>query len=699
MESNSQVIKPSSRDNEYVMLDGENQIILSGIKKIQDLGQLHNKNRWRIIFSDERETIISEDGLFYSKDLFPYTEYEFVQFLTLDISECYIVKKNGKYGIILFDYIGRMSYLYNIEYENIEVLRLNEYLYGKAYHNNYIRITQNGKSYIHILSAGKKSKIYDQIITPPQPLSQWIVELDHKYGLINRLGDEIIEPVYDSMFELCSKNGLSLRLQTENLYKDRETLKIKRIVDYQKHISTFIDESGMIKGDFCYHEKFEDYEGVVEYEILKFPPNKKERVARCNRVGFYYDVFDAKVFDFVECLSENHSLYLCEINGRFGVLDKNLNPILDLVYKDIQLINREELLLLVSTEFGMFIYDLIQKAKSKTYEYIFSNKDSYYIFKSNNKYGIIDKNGNILIPNNYDQSSADRSNLNMFRFRVRASGHPFVVANYAGQQYPIFIKDDKYFGYVERKYDECINIMDSYFLIKKNNKYGLIDGYKKILDPIYDDIIFFNDYPNYQLLNLNLKDVKGSICITFIILRNNNSYQLFNLCKKEFVLSDCDEILFSAPPSHDHYNKFTNNWGPAIIAKKNGKYGLLDKWGNQKLDFEWDNIKPACKGFIITYNNKKGYYTFANEWITDCVYDEFITTPWSIKGLIHGEETEVKAGNIQEVDEYYKNRSIRDDYPTYNRYSGSYAQDEMGYSDDEIDTIFDGDPDAYWNID
>ena len=36
---------------------------------------------------------------------------------------------------------------------------------------------------------------------------------------------------------------------------------------------------------------------------------------------------------------------------------------------------------------------------------------------------------------------------------------------------------------------------------------------------------------------------------------------------------------------------------------------------------------------------------------------------------------------------------------TYERYGGTYAQDEMGYSDDDIDTIFDGDPDAYWNID
>ncbi|MBD5197508.1 MAG: hypothetical protein HDS89_08695 [Bacteroidales bacterium] len=32
-------------------------------------------------------------------------------------------------------------------------------------------------------------------------------------------------------------------------------------------------------------------------------------------------------------------------------------------------------------------------------------------------------------------------------------------------------------------------------------------------------------------------------------------------------------------------------------------------------------------------------------------------------------------------------------------YSGSYAHDVMGYSNDEIDTIFDGDPNAYWNID
>lgn len=52
-----------------------------------------------------------------------------------------------------------------------------------------------------------------------------------------------------------------------------------------------------------------------------------------------------------------------------------------------------------------------------------------------------------------------------------------------------------------------------------------------------------------------------------------------------------------------------------------------------------------------------------------------------------------------EYEEDYDDYSYDREEPTYDRYNGSYAQDEMRYSDDDIDTIFDGDPLAYWNID
>lgn len=57
------------------------------------------------------------------------------------------------------------------------------------------------------------------------------------------------------------------------------------------------------------------------------------------------------------------------------------------------------------------------------------------------------------------------------------------------------------------------------------------------------------------------------------------------------------------------------------------------------------------------------------------------------------------SGDDDEYEDDFEYYSHDNDEQTYNRYNGSYAQDEMGYSDDDIDTIFDGDPDAYWNID
>ena len=46
------------------------------------------------------------------------------------------------------------------------------------------------------------------------------------------------------------------------------------------------------------------------------------------------------------------------------------------------------------------------------------------------------------------------------------------------------------------------------------------------------------------------------------------------------------------------------------------------------------------------------------------------------------------------------NKYDYDAYGThYGEYAGTYAQDVMGYSDDVINDAFEGDPDAYWNID
>lgn len=69
------------------------------------------------------------------------------------------------------------------------------------------------------------------------------------------------------------------------------------------------------------------------------------------------------------------------------------------------------------------------------------------------------------------------------------------------------------------------------------------------------------------------------------------------------------------------------------------------------------------------------------------------------------DNTETNGGNEKRSLTMGKYNYFDDDYDfyeekrTYERYNGSYAQDVEGWSDQDIDDVFDGDPDAYWNID
>jgi hypothetical protein len=55
-------------------------------------------------------------------------------------------------------------------------------------------------------------------------------------------------------------------------------------------------------------------------------------------------------------------------------------------------------------------------------------------------------------------------------------------------------------------------------------------------------------------------------------------------------------------------------------------------------------------------------------------------------------ECQQMAEQVDYEEDYYERQ-------TYGQYEGSYAQDVEGLSDQFIDDVLDGDPDAYWNID
>lgn len=111
--------------------------------------------------------------------------------------------------------------------------------------------------------------------------------------------------------------------------------------------------------------------------------------------------------------------------------------------------------------------------------------------------------------------------------------------------------------------------------------------------------------------------------------------------------------------------------------KENGnKLGLINENGKEVLPLENDDIWPFYGKKRVTTKVVKGNVA------KNVVLSEIL-------GKDEAQEYDCSLNN------YYD-----DDYGTsYGEYAGSYAQDAEGYSDDVIDDAFDGDPDAYWNID
>lgn len=108
------------------------------------------------------------------------------------------------------------------------------------------------------------------------------------------------------------------------------------------------------------------------------------------------------------------------------------------------------------------------------------------------------------------------------------------------------------------------------------------------------------------------------------------------------------------------------------------KWGLIDENGKEILPLEYDNIWTFYGKQRVTTKVVKG----------NVAHNVILSE-------LFGKDKPQENGNHS--NNYDTNA---DDYGTnYGEYAGSYAQDVEGYSDDVIDDAFDGDPDAYWNID
>lgn len=449
-----------------------------------------------------------------------------------------------------------------------------------------------------------------------------------------------------------------------------------------------------------------------------------------SRDGFFYGKFDCEEYDWVEQIYES-DYYICRKNEKYGIIEGNSNVVLDVVYPlitrlpkivdiddvywcespDVRDIRKEELdentkpyiSLKITTYIGEYLLELTTLKKSKLYNKIYTFGKNYLVVK-NGHYGLVSPLGEEIVPPKYnkaypidDDTITQRcipeqywycgDECNAF-IEIECEGHLVPIAN-----------NGKYYGEIPLEYDECYRVDENKYFVRKRGKCGLLNYNaisKKISVTIptdYISISFDEHHPFYHFWN------KKGTCINFAIVQDEKGYQLYNITSKTLVGEHYQSLKYTYNRgSHTDYRN-NGRYAPFFIAQKENKYAILSQFGMPLTDFIYESISPMNSNiFPVCKDDKWGIIDEWGRTLVECEWDGFERVLGGKAWLIQGNETITKELNCGRKIKGGRRTSTYE-RPTYERYGGSYAQDEMGYSDDDIDTIFDGDPLAYWNID
>lgn len=238
----------------------------------------------------------------------------------------------------------------------------------------------------------------------------------------------------------------------------------------------------------------------------------------------------------------------------------------------------------------------------------------YYILQdtSNNKEGVIDKTGNLIIEPNYEKVIIPNLSKAVFVISENLNTNEYKVLNDKNEQIIKNYNIEPILGHTE----ELVNEYRGVLKYKKDEKYGLlsIDG-KELTKPIYDEIVTDNeDFYNYKVKingKYGLLDENGTVIITpeYLDIKSANKTIWENTgVKLGYELS-----------------KITNN---------GIKYGFSDEYGNILVNPIYETVEkleiPGNNYYIkVSENGKKGVFKNKNQ-ILKPIYQEIAYTQKNI---------------------------------------------------------------------
>lgn len=353
--------------------------------------------------------------------------------------------------------------------------------------------------------------------------------------------------------------GSNSIVEEETVIEDLEELEYHDGIAIRKNSDgsfTLIDSKG---NEITPLEDYTNYEGDVEYDVVRYTEN-----------GLYglYSIknnMPATPCIYEEIGEKRYNNFVVKKNGKYGIMKRSGDKFkdVDCIYDEIKLSADERLHPARLGKKWGYIYDNNDEAT----QFIFDAASIFCgtaVVKHNGEYKVIDRDGNI-------------------RFVASDSGYDYMdVTN------------------------------SSYYIVRKNGKYGLISeyGYNEELPCIYDEIgkikhnipvrvgsyWGFYDYSAENVLyEPQFEDIKEF----------TSSWQAVKKDGKWGYLDYKGDILFNFQYDDCGLYSVSDELAP---VKKGGKWGYIDKTGHVQIPFEYDDAGAFYNKMAMVKKNGKIYY-------------------------------------------------------------------------------------------
>lgn len=433
-------------------------------------------------------------------------------------------------------------------YENVNTIDIKEVVSSIPYEKTVLQYQKDGK-YGIINFEGKSiiKPIYEEIRNMPYREGELIVKKQSKYGVVSINGGKLLDCKYDY-------------ITGDNYYSEEKKYEL------DGYIVGLNNEDGKMQYGYINNKREQildvEFDKIYRMNDVKDDENIYLLAEKDGKIQLYKNnklLLDNN-YQSIN-YSEDSKLLILQKDGRYGVTDLNGKQILSVDYEQIRIPGDY---IIAIKDGKQVIFDLVGTQKENlAYTNILKTENENYniTVDKNDKYGVINKDGNILIGNKYNYIQYLYDNYFIVGGETGKSG----IINDKGEEilpikYEVIQKLDKnnivqaMVGNVLELYSKEMNNIVS----MENGKIEINDEYIKV-------------YSNNQTTYVSND---GTLKTNFEIF-NNNIFASVREGKWGFVDKDNNVVV------DYQYDKVTevNELGFAGI-KKDGKWGVIDGKAN-----------------------------------------------------------------------------------------------------------------------